>query len=224
MKGAAARRERNRMEMRRNVLDAAQKMVAEGGFEHLTIRGIARELGYSPGAIYEYFENKEAILCSLYFDGSGGFVDSIETAWTELPPDADAITAFLRMGEVFRRYALRNRELYRFTFNVMKQPSEWGEAAESGMPLSLDRVVQATMRGMTEGDLIEANPADVAISLWVTAHGFVSLEVSDHFNYLLDHNVIATQTDDPVDALYQVVVCAAIRGWATEQGRAKLPS
>lgn len=221
MKGAAARRERNRQEMRRNVLTVAERMVSEGGFESLTIRGIARELGYSPGAIYEYFENKEAILVTLFFHGTGGFVDQLGEAWRSMPPDTDAITVFLQMGEIFRNYALGNPELYRFTYSVMKQPHDW-EEQEDGLPLGISLVVQAAERGIAQGDLITADPVTLAMSMWTSAHGFVSLEIAGHFDHLRATGVLDSNDDDAVHRLYRESVCAVIRGWATDQGRARL--
>lgn len=225
VKGALARRERNRQEMRRNVLDVAERMVSEGGFESITIRGIARELGYSPGAIYEYFENKEAILVTLFFHGTGGFVEQLNEAWNSMSEDTDAISVYKRMGEIFRDCALANPELYRFTYSVMKQPEDWGEAdEEDGVPLGLSLVVRATARGIAQGDLVDADPMIIATSMWTAAHGFVSLEIAGHFEHLREVGVIEANGDDVVHKLYLESVCAVIRGWATEQGRAKLPT
>lgn len=47
------------------VLDAARAVFNEHGIEGASIREIARRAGYTPGAIYSYFENKEAIYGAL---------------------------------------------------------------------------------------------------------------------------------------------------------------
>lgn len=66
----ARRRKRDRQqrlgETRRGlVLDAARAVFLELGFDGANIREIARRAGYTPGAIYSYFENKEAIYATL---------------------------------------------------------------------------------------------------------------------------------------------------------------
>ncbi len=43
------------------VLDAARAVFDELGIEGASIREIAKRAGYTPGAIYSYFENKEAM-------------------------------------------------------------------------------------------------------------------------------------------------------------------
>jgi AcrR family transcriptional regulator len=50
---------------RAGVLDAARAVFQRLGIEGASIREIAREAGYTPGAIYSYFENKEAIYGAL---------------------------------------------------------------------------------------------------------------------------------------------------------------
>lgn len=47
------------------VLDAARSVFAEHGIEGANIREIARRAGYTAGALYSYFENKEAIYAAL---------------------------------------------------------------------------------------------------------------------------------------------------------------
>lgn len=47
------------------VLDAARAVFADTGIEGASIREIAKRAGYAPGAIYSYFESKEAIYAAL---------------------------------------------------------------------------------------------------------------------------------------------------------------
>lgn len=50
---------------RAHVLDAARRVFAEKGIEGASIREIAREAGYTAGALYSYFDSKEAIYAAL---------------------------------------------------------------------------------------------------------------------------------------------------------------
>ena len=47
------------------VLDAARAVFAEHGLEGASIRVIAKRAGYTAGAIYSYFDSKEAIYAAL---------------------------------------------------------------------------------------------------------------------------------------------------------------
>jgi len=50
---------------RNQILDAATKVFAEKGFHLATIKDIAREAGIADGTIYNYFENKMALMLGL---------------------------------------------------------------------------------------------------------------------------------------------------------------
>ena len=47
------------------VLDAARAVFAEKGIEGASVREIAKRAGYTPGALYSYFDSKEAIYAAL---------------------------------------------------------------------------------------------------------------------------------------------------------------
>lgn len=55
---AAARRDQ--------ILDGAAKVFAEKGFHSATIKDVAREVGVADGTIYNYFDNKPALLLGIF--------------------------------------------------------------------------------------------------------------------------------------------------------------
>ena len=63
--------------MRAAILDEARRLLTEEGASALSMRAIARALGYSPAALYEYFPGKEDIFNALYFEGAGGLAGRI---------------------------------------------------------------------------------------------------------------------------------------------------
>ena len=50
---------------REQIVEAATRVFAEKGFRRATIREVAREAGISEGTIYNYFEDKDAILMAI---------------------------------------------------------------------------------------------------------------------------------------------------------------
>jgi len=59
------RREASHANKRIEILDAARRVYARDGAKGLTIRAVASEAGYVPGAVYFYFHSKAAILSEL---------------------------------------------------------------------------------------------------------------------------------------------------------------
>src|SRR5262245_41959742 len=50
---------------RDHILDAAERCVARTGFHRTTMQDICREAGVSPGALYVYFDSKEALIAGI---------------------------------------------------------------------------------------------------------------------------------------------------------------
>lgn len=210
--------------MRQSVLDSAQQAVSEGGIEALTIRGIAKNVGYSPAAIYEYFHSKEDIVHCLYFEGSGGLSQAMQDCAITIPEGTDALTVLRALGRVFREVALANKEMYRLVFGVLKQPEESEDMPVGGPHTAFRVLVEAVQRGIADGDLMDVNPVEIAVSAWAAAHGFISLEVTDHFQVLPSPDGKVGMDDAMRQTLYESSLNAILRGWATEQGMARYHS
>ncbi|HYU08992.1 MAG TPA: helix-turn-helix domain-containing protein, partial [Gemmatimonadales bacterium] len=59
------RRDRERVETRERILDAAREMFVRDGYEATTMRAIADKLDYTATAIYHHFRSKEALMLEL---------------------------------------------------------------------------------------------------------------------------------------------------------------
>ena len=78
---------------REQLIDAAMRVFAQKGFTRATNKDIAREAGITPGLIYHYFENKEALLKSVMEERSPLKVfRALPSHVMALPPEA-----FLRL-------------------------------------------------------------------------------------------------------------------------------
>lgn len=53
------------------IIEAARTIISEHGIQGATIRGIAEQAGVSTGAIYHYYDSKEAILYDVMDEGLG---------------------------------------------------------------------------------------------------------------------------------------------------------
>lgn len=58
-------RDRRRAENHQRILDAAMTMVTEGGLGALSVNQLAKRIEFTPGALYRYFDSKEALLGAL---------------------------------------------------------------------------------------------------------------------------------------------------------------
>lgn len=229
MVGAVARREKNRAEMRASILEAARVVITGQGADALTIRGIAKMLGYSPGAIYEYFDSKETILKSLFFEGSGGLEETIRNELAALPQDTNPIDKLLVVARCYRALAMNGPEMYRLVMGALKcPPPEFVLELTGGMPGALDHLFRLMNEAIEEGLLEPVDVPSWVSALWSLAHGYLSLELSGHFD-VIDLVVFGKETDEVQvrarrDKAYEQAFRDHLYKAATGKGRAILDS
>lgn len=69
----------------RAILEASGRLLAAGGQESLTVRGLARELNLVPSALYRYVVSREDLLNILFRHAYNDMADSIQAAHDAVP-------------------------------------------------------------------------------------------------------------------------------------------
>jgi AcrR family transcriptional regulator len=85
----AARKERDRLVRRHDILAAAETIFAAHGFHETRIEQIAQAAGYAAGTIYLYFTDKESLYAALFIHKIEQMVAHVEaeTAFAKDPID-----------------------------------------------------------------------------------------------------------------------------------------
>lgn len=171
--GIIQRKEREREEMRKLILDAAQKLFLENGFEKVSIRNIADEIEYSPATIYLYYKDKNELFFALHQTAFTKLIEEFAPI-AQLEQPMDKLT---EMGRLYLRFALENPELYDLMF-IMTAPIDALECREDiwddghrafGI---LQQVVQACI---DTGALKHPDAERAALMIWSTVHGLAAL-------------------------------------------------
>ncbi|MFI1356441.1 TetR/AcrR family transcriptional regulator [Streptomyces sp. NPDC020898] len=161
--------------LRLRLLHRAAATVFDRGTAALSLRQLAADAKTSTTAVYSLFGNKAGLLSSLYQEAVHLFVERLAT----IRPTADPAGDVIRLGLAYREYAVANPHLYAILFSDRRAhcPSDSErprEVAETYRPL-----VDAVRRGQQAGQFGTASDSEViALSVWATAHGLVSLVLS----------------------------------------------
>ncbi|MFC6282960.1 MULTISPECIES: TetR/AcrR family transcriptional regulator [Polaromonas] len=109
MQARLARQQAMNDSRRALMLDAARSVFERLGIEGASIREIAKQAGYTPGAIYSYFENKEAIYGALLAESLERLNAVVDAAGLDAASPADLLEA--KAGAWFGFYAANPRDL-----------------------------------------------------------------------------------------------------------------
>jgi AcrR family transcriptional regulator len=149
---------------RRAILDAAERLLAQGGEEGLSIREVCALAGVTPPTIYHHFGDKAALLARVVDDCFADF----DRAFAGRAAPSDPLEALRWVFDRYLEYGLAHPTHYRLMFERRQaRPSPSGLASYDG----LRRRVAAIA---TAGRLV-APVEDAAAAFWSIAHGVTSL-------------------------------------------------
>jgi len=150
---------------------AATRLLAEEGPTALTVRRIASEAGVSTMNVYSRFGGKEGIVDELFVDG----FERLAAAMAEVDETDDPVADLQACGQNYRRFAQEHPTSYSVMFDAAVpdfEPSEPSmETAMHTLGLLIGRVQRVIDAGRMHGDA-----GEIAVALWATNHGLVSLE------------------------------------------------
>lgn len=113
--GILERKIRQKESMRSNILSVAMQLVKEDGWQSLSVRKIADAIEYSVPVIYDYFENKEAILFELSLDGFRLLKRTLEKVKRKY---ADAEERLKAYADAYWEFAFKNPEYYQLMYGL----------------------------------------------------------------------------------------------------------
>src|SRR5258706_2571047 len=123
--GTQERRERERQELRSQILDAARELFATEGYDAVTMRKIADKIEYSPTAIYQHFADKDALVAELCRHDFRSFAAHFaQAAATE-----DPVLRLRETGRAYFAFAVEFPQHYRVMF-MAARPSVSPEEGE----------------------------------------------------------------------------------------------
>jgi AcrR family transcriptional regulator len=178
--GIAERKERQKAELREQILSAARTIVLEQGYRELSMRKIADAIEYSPAALYLHFASREEIAMQLCREG---FLELIGYMAESLAI-ADPRERIFAIGRRYVQFGMEKPESYRLIFmedqsfldsvmgpKVLDDPDEPGARA-----FNLVRDTVAAL--VADGTFRPIDPEAGAQILWSAMHGIVSLQLT----------------------------------------------
>ena len=174
--GVIDRKEREKVEMKRQILDAARSLFLEQGFEKTSIRNIAEVIEYSAGTIYLYFKDKNEILFALHVEAFGTLMQAMQIG---IMNETEPFERLVSLGKHYLKYAFENPELYDLMF-VMTAPMEtlecrdeiWcdGERAFDVLKLVIGECMNA-------GYFVGEDNETISVMMWSLVHGLATLHL-----------------------------------------------
>lgn len=203
------RRERARQDLTDRILDAARTLFLRDGYEAVTLAKVAEAVEYSPGAIYQYFRDKRALVMEIIRADYCSLRDDLRVC-------RDVADPVERLAQMARRFAAWGVAHPNHLLLMTIPNPAWAQSArelrEHKKPPIEEDVLH--MIGSFVADAFKAgivreeytDPGVVASTLAAGIHGLLIQEITfdDEARRLL--GAAASTTEQRVDAMIQVMV------------------
>jgi AcrR family transcriptional regulator len=175
-KASRHRREEEKEELRQTILKVAGELFLEQGYDRFSMRHIAEEIGYSPGTLYLYFRDKDALLFTIVDEGFSCFEQQLAQA---LASSNDPLVQLQALGRAYVTFGLHNPVYYQLMFQRRVDFLMQTRVGEQNPRLEAFHVLQKTVQAAMDMDMIQAGDAEsISDALWAMVHGIVTLAIS----------------------------------------------
>jgi len=142
---------------RKSIVDAMHRLVAEKGYEAVTVDDIAKECGIGKGTLYHYFKSKDDIFGYIE---RGRFDDLPQlVASRELPTIEERLAAYLELW--FGYVASDSRNMAAFWYRQALSHGLPGSREGTHFSDDIDNLEKMLAEAVGSGELVEGTPVDV---------------------------------------------------------------
>jgi AcrR family transcriptional regulator len=170
-------------QLRELILDAAQDIIQAQGLSGLSAREIARRIEYSPGTIYNMFENLDDVVLHV----EARVLESLDKRLSTLLQDGNATGKVARLAQAYLAFTHENPRLWNLLFEhhlpAGADLPSWYQQKLEGL---MGRVEEALASLFPPGR--EADRQRAARVLWAGVHGVTSLSTADKLS------IVTTET------------------------------
>lgn len=171
------------LQRREDVVNAARKLIIKHGSEHITIKSIAKEVGFTEAAIYRHFESKSEIMSVL--------VDRVrESLLKDLTTSAINGKTPLETIEIVLRSHLSAVEKRRgVSFQVINEIVSLGDKTLNKKVLTTIQEYANTLKGLLNkavgsGEIRkDVDTGAAALALFGVIQGMVNVWVLSNYNF-----------------------------------------
>ncbi|MBB5803858.1 AcrR family transcriptional regulator [Saccharothrix ecbatanensis] len=179
--------------VKERLVESATELLATRPLESITVRALATGAGAATAAVYTLFGSKDALIAEVRGRAAAGLFRELSA----VPATDDPLADLYALASAYRRWGRVHAHLYAALFGGVQtfNPSGAVGTRDPVAPL-LNAIDRALASAKLAGDA-----TTIALSLWVTLHGIVTLELAGALN-------IGT-----AEKTFQSAIPAAIRGW-----------
>ena len=177
--GTAERKLREKERRRQDILDTAEQLFFEQGYDTVTMDSLAQQTELSKGTLYLYFRNKEELFLGINARAKKLLRQLMEQA---LDPQDNGLQQVLKLGQAYIQFARDYRNYYQMTLHCFALETEQqalsphAEEAHYHGEKSFEILIAALLKGQADGSIAaDLNARSAAVVLWGQLNGLMQV-------------------------------------------------
>jgi len=178
--GIKQRKEREKEIRKESIIDAAEQVIHDRGFDNATMDEIAEKAELGKGTLYLYFKNKSSIYLAVCNRGSkilNGRMAKVLTL------DLPGLNLIRKLGETYLEF-IRENPIYFNAFSYYESLLDQGlleespiaEKCEEHAKEAMAYIVRSLQIGMQDGSIDHSyDPKELGIIIWGASKGVVHM-------------------------------------------------
>jgi AcrR family transcriptional regulator len=202
--GIKERKEKKKLELKQEILEASVKLFSEHGYEGVSIRKIAEVIEYSPTTVYLYFKDKNEILFELHEMGFRKFDELNQN----LQNISNPLLRLHKLNENYVKFGLENPEYYDLMF-LIPAPIEFLDNMQNGKWCGGDKaigILTSALQECMDRKLIKKSELNVmAMTIWSIVHGLVSLTIRKRLGKIVPEKEIESTIAKSLNWIIEII-------------------
>lgn len=178
--GVKERREREKLEIRDLILDAARDLFISEGYAGVSMRKVADRIEYSPTSIYLHFADKDELFHELCHRDFAKLAEDLN----QLVNEPDVLERIRQIGLAYIQFGVRYPNHYQLMFmtaHPFKEMNDFdlevkGNPEKDAYAMLRIQVQQGIDAGAFRDEFSDADA--IAQTLWAAVHGVISLQIA----------------------------------------------
>lgn len=176
--------------LRQLIIEACEGIIVRDGLAGLSAREIAKHVGYSPGTIYNVFDNLDDLILQV----EARVLDELDQRLVSLPTDGTADDRVMRLARTYLAFTTERPRLWNLLFeHHLPQNMNVPTWYQQKLDQLLERVEAAIRPLLFDKDPLAAKRA--ARVLWAGVHGITALAAADKLSTVTSDDAIALVDD-----------------------------
>jgi AcrR family transcriptional regulator len=179
--GISDRKEREKEEMRKLIMDTAFQMFLKEGYAGTSLRDIAKKIEYSPSTIYLYYQDKDA----LFYDIQTKCFHDLIDRYQIVDEISDPLERLKEIGVAYMDYNSKNPQCFNLMFMLdsplcaMKREDRWEKYG------NVAGFFKYTVVECIDKKVIKySDPVAACVEIWALAHGLTTMFVKKSYEVM----------------------------------------